>query len=80
MADPVVLRKISGGRLKTLLADGRSDAKVVEELFLATLGRFPEKQEQQAARERLLACSDRRAAFEDILWALINTREFILNH
>ena len=36
--------------------------------------------EQQAFRDYRRKTPDRRAAFGDTLWALINTREFILNH
>jgi hypothetical protein len=80
MADPVLLRKITGGRLKNLLAEPRPDAEVVEELFLATLSRFADEGEKRAALEHVRARKDRAAAFADTLWALINTREFFLNH
>jgi hypothetical protein len=80
MSDPVVVRKITTGRLKKLLEERQSDGEVVEELFLATLSRFPSETEKQAALEHVKAAKDRQAGFVDTLWALINTREFILNH
>src|SRR5262249_55065814 len=80
MTDPAVLKKITDGRLKTLLADKKTDEEGIEELFLATLGRFPDRPEKQAALEHVATAKDRRAGLVDTLWALINTREFILNH
>jgi hypothetical protein len=80
MSDPVLLRKIAGGRLGKLLKEARSDAQRVEELFLATLSRFPDRGERQAALEHLKDARDRQTAYVDLVWALINTREFILNH
>ena len=56
------------------------DARIVEELFLATLSRFPDRGERQEALAHLRAAQDRRQAYVDLVWALINTREFILNH
>jgi len=80
MSDPKVLQKITTGRLKVLLAQKRSDSEIIEELFLATLSRFPDETEKAAALERIQTCKDREKAFADVVWALINTREFILNH
>src|SRR5262249_47814279 len=80
MSDPVLLRKVADGRLKKLLGEGRPDAEVVEELFLATLSRFPDRGEQEAALEHLRAAKNRQTGYANIVWALINTREFILNH
>jgi hypothetical protein len=80
MTDPTLLRKIEAGRLKGLLARGLSDEAIVEELFLATLSRYPDESEKASALEQVRARGDRRAGFVDVVWALINTREFILNH
>jgi hypothetical protein len=80
MTDPVLLKKIEGGRLKGLLAGKDTDEEVIEELFLASLSRFPDAEERRAALEHVRAKGDRKAGFTDVVWALINTREFILNH
>jgi hypothetical protein len=80
LSDPALLRKMAGGRLARLLGEDRSDAERVEELFLATLSRLPDRDERQAALEQLEAAGDRKKGFLDVVWALINTREFILNH
>jgi hypothetical protein len=80
MTDPSLLSKITSpsNRLQQLLKSGKSDAEVLDELFLATLTRLPtEAEKEHFAKKRV---PDRQAAFVDALWALINTREFILNH
>jgi hypothetical protein len=80
MTDEPLLKRMREGRLKGLLAGGKSDREIVEELFLATLSRPPDGGEERAALDHVRAKGDRRAGFTDMMWALINTREFILNH
>jgi hypothetical protein len=82
MTDQTLLQKFNdqGGRLQTLLKSKKSDDEVLEELFLATLTRLPTDGDRKAFREYRDMVQDRRAAFTDTVWALINTREFILNH
>ncbi|HZY83972.1 MAG TPA: DUF1549 and DUF1553 domain-containing protein [Gemmataceae bacterium] len=80
MSDPALLKKLAAGQLPKLLAGKKADGEVVEELFLATLSRLPEEREKKAALTHVAGKKDRAKAFADVLWALINTREFILNH
>lgn len=55
--------------------------EIIDELTLATLSRFPTKAER-AALGALFDGGEpaRRAAVEDALWALMNTKEFLFNH
>ena len=80
MTDATLLKKLTGGRLAKLIEAKASDAKIVDELFLATLSRLPTADEKAASLDRVSAAADREAGLADVLWALINTREFILNH
>jgi hypothetical protein len=91
MADPNLIAKLRApqNRLSALLTEKKSDEEALAELFLATLSRRPtaaekarfaehlagQKAERPAERARL-----RREAFADVLWALINTTEFVFNH
>ena len=52
---------------------------IIEELYLATVSRFPTAQEQELMQRSLTETDDRRKAVEDILWTLLNTREFVFN-
>jgi hypothetical protein len=77
---PLVNRAVSepDNRLGALLKAGRSNRKIIEELFLAALCRAPSLSEQEAIAARVDAAADRRAALEDVLWALVNSKEFML--
>ena len=69
------------GRVATLLENGLSDDAVIDELYLCTFCRYPDDEERQIAKELLEGDADNRtAAVEDLLWALLNTAEFVFNH
>jgi hypothetical protein len=79
MTDQNLLNKFARSRLQELLKKTASDDEALDELFLATLTRYPTDDDRKVfAAYR--AKKDRTAAFTDTLWALINTREFILQH
>jgi hypothetical protein len=82
MTDPQILQKFNDqtGRVQTLLKSKMSDDEVLDELFLATLSRFPTAKDRKSFAEHLQSVGSRREAVIDTMWALINTREFILNH
>jgi hypothetical protein len=65
-------------RLRRLLSAGKSDAEIIEEFYLAALCRPPSATEQRTAREMMGRAKDRRAALEDLVWGLVNAKEFLL--
>jgi hypothetical protein len=70
----------SGGRADMLFKDKRSDNEKVEELFLWAFGHKPTPEQMQAALEHIAKHEkDKKTAYENILWALINTKEFVFN-
>jgi cell division septation protein DedD len=128
-----VNQKISanGGTVDTLLKSSKKDDEIVTELYLSCFGRFPTKQEMDAATQTIKEAMTppkpaaaapakpaeskptdpkaadakatdpkaaakpaekpaeppkfdpvvaRRQVFEDLLWALINGKEFVFNH
>src|SRR5258708_2039478 len=68
------------GWLKPLLAKQPDDAKLIEELFLATMNRLPAASELAAVKISLGAGDDREETFRDLFWALLNSKEFAFNH
>jgi hypothetical protein len=80
MTDAALLDKLRSGRLKDLAGSDRCDEEKIQELFLATLSRLPDDDEERAALDQLRTWPDRSSGLADVLWALINTREFVLNH
>jgi hypothetical protein len=80
MTDPNVMSKITKGRLKKLVDAKKSDEEIIEEMCLATLCRLPKEGEKRQALEHVKGAKDRLTGLADVVWAMINTREFILNH
>jgi hypothetical protein len=74
-----ITRKVHESPVVTrLLERHASDKEVVTELYLAALARYPTPRELRAIIPRLSAAADQRRAVEDLLWALLNTKEFLL--
>jgi hypothetical protein len=66
-----------GGRAERLAKDPRPDAEKVQELFLWALSRRPTPPQMELALQNIvLHARDKKLAYENILWALINTKEF----
>jgi hypothetical protein len=61
------------------LAGGRLD-QIVGEVFLRTVGRPPTVEESRQAQADIAAASDPINGVRDLLWTMINTREFTVNH
>lgn len=68
------------GRVAQLLAAKTPEVKLIEELYLAALSRLPDENEQLEAYFDLTRQPDKQKAAEDILWALLNSKEFLFNH
>jgi hypothetical protein len=68
------------GRVATLVASKLPDGSVVEALYLASLSRYPTPAERVRAVSLLSGAKDRQKAAEDLLWALLNSKEFLFNH
>lgn len=69
------------GTVKRLVDTISTDDALIEELYLLTMSRFPTDNERQLTRQHLAENREsRRTAAEDIVWALMNTKEFLYNH
>lgn len=68
------------GRVAKLLAAKKSDEEIVEELYLVTLSRLPSPEEATRAQLSILQAPNRKEGCEDLLWALLNSREFMFKH
>ena len=67
------------GRIAQLLKSNPTDDKVVEEIFLATLSRFPTAKEKQTSLASLHVSANRGEGAEDLMWALLNSPAFLFN-
>ncbi|MFM8273262.1 MAG: DUF1553 domain-containing protein, partial [Gemmata sp.] len=69
-----------GERLNKLVADKRPHAERLRDLYLVALSREPSAEEMTTLLGHIEKKGDDRAAYADILWALVNTKEFLFNH
>jgi hypothetical protein len=69
-----------GGRAEQLAQDKRPDAEKVTELFLWAFARKPTAEDMKVAVDHIAKnAKNKKVAYENIIWALINTKEFIFN-
>jgi hypothetical protein len=78
------------GRADRLAKDSRPDDDQITDLYHIALSRDPTADELNLAlthlakktkgKEGATAVAGRKEAFEDVLWALLNTKEFLFNH
>ncbi len=70
----------SGGRAEEEMKDPRPDPAKVDELFMWALGRKPTPEQRDLALANIAKnAANKKAAYENILWALLNTKEFVFN-
>ncbi|MFM7844267.1 MAG: DUF1553 domain-containing protein, partial [Planctomycetota bacterium] len=83
-----LLQKVrsADGLLAGLLKRESDAQKVIEECYLITLGRFPSAAEKTTLLGSLGGMAagateaERNEAFQDLLWALLNSKEFAFQH
>jgi len=64
-------------RLGPLLTTA-DDAAILDELYLTALARHPTAAEEETLLGYVGKAADRRAAWEDVAWGLVNAKEFLL--
>ena len=77
IADKIRNRK---GTARALADSTKTPTEIVDELFLSALARFPTEKERTLMLDTFKQEGvDRRTAVEDVLWALLNMKDFIYN-
>lgn len=70
-----------GGIARQLADSQRTAAEIIAEVYLGTLARLPSPEEERLMLEAFAAPAvSWREATEDVLWSVMNTKEFIYNH
>jgi predicted DNA-binding transcriptional regulator len=69
-----------GGRVGRAVAANKPPQALIEEFYLATLSRRPDAKEQAAAQKLLSSAPNLKEGAEDLMWSLLNMREFLFNH
>jgi hypothetical protein len=78
--DTLTRKLAESKRLQKLLDAGQKPPQVVEAVYMACLSRKPSPEETQKLEAVLAAEPNPRNAVDDILWAVLNSREFLFNH
>jgi hypothetical protein len=79
-----------GGTCARLSSSALSDAEIIDELYLTALSRLPSSAERELMLQAFSAShsdsasgtagASRQRAVEDVMWTLLNSREFVFNH
>ncbi|MFN0196685.1 MAG: DUF1549 domain-containing protein, partial [Planctomycetaceae bacterium] len=80
---PEITEKIHArkGKARVLADSSLTPTEIVDEVYLMTISRYPSDEERQLFLAVYDAPgSDRRTATEDLLWAVMNAKEFLYNH
>ncbi len=67
-----------GSLVEQLVKSAKTSAEIVDDLYLATLSRYPVAQEKQLAVSWLE--KDRKQGAEDLQWGLLNKLDFVFNY
>ncbi|HEY3967447.1 MAG TPA: DUF1549 domain-containing protein [Planctomycetaceae bacterium] len=76
--DVVATKIVDGkGRIATLLAAKKPHDEIVSEIYLATVSRRPTPAEIEASNKFLASSPNPQEYYQDLLWALINSKQFL---
>lgn len=81
MNNPFVTRRVqatNNSRVEQLVKSPKTNAEIIDELYLATLSRQPLPQEKKLALTWL--DQDRKQGAEDLHWSLLNKLDFVFNY
>jgi hypothetical protein len=67
-----------GNQLDRWLESAQSNREVVADVYWTALSRAPSNAELGRMADLLDRAADRRSVLEDIVWALVNSKEFVL--
>ena len=84
--DPLVRMRIADSRWIIEIEDAEADEKqfaeqsLISQVWLRTVGRYPRGEERSRASRHLSSSNSIAEGIADLMWAMINTKEFLLNH
>ncbi|MDB5310970.1 MAG: hypothetical protein JWO38_5172 [Gemmataceae bacterium] len=68
------------GRVAKLMKDKKPAKEIVAELYLTAYSRPPTSVELNRTLDYIATAADKHKAVEDVLWAILNSKEFMFNH
>jgi hypothetical protein len=78
-----ILKRVAdpNGRVAQLLNQKLTDDALIEEMYLWSLARRPKPKEIEVGKAHFAAYgADRTSAAQDLMWAILNSRDFLLVH
>ncbi|HLY12647.1 MAG TPA: DUF1549 and DUF1553 domain-containing protein [Planctomycetota bacterium] len=82
MNSPEIQGKIASekGTVAQLVGAKKSNEEIVEALYLRGFSRRPTASESKDASDLIAKAANRKAAIEDFVWLILNSKEFLFNH
>jgi hypothetical protein len=68
------------GRIARLMKEKKPLRAIIEELYLNAYSRPPTAEELRRTLAHVERLDNKQQALEDVLWAIVNTKEFMFNH
>ncbi len=68
------------GRIAKLAASDKPITDRINELYLSAFTRHPHERELETTVKYVESQDDKRKALEDVLWTIVNSKEFLFNH
>ena len=84
--DPLVRMRIYDSNWIIEIEDAEADGKkldrqtLIDDVWLRTVGRPPRAEEHDRASKHLMSSKTVAEGIADLMWAMLNTKEFLLNH
>ena len=78
--DTTTQRIAPGNLIGKRLAEKKTPAEIIEELYIRCLCRKPTQKEMDNLVAALAQEPDKAKGLGDLFWALLNSREFMFNH
>ena len=69
-----------GSGVAKLMSAKRPVLEMIDELYLTAFSRKPTSVELNRTKEYIESATDKQKALEDVLWAMLNSKEFMFNH
>lgn len=70
----------ANGTIAKILKKFDKPEEAIEEIYLSTLSRLPSSKEKEASLLYVLDSKTKKEGYEDLMWAILNSREFVFNH
>lgn len=77
-----LLAKLSDARAlpQVFAANGKTPAELVNEVYMRAFARAPKAEELKSALEYIESKENKVDAYQDLIWAILNCKEFLFNH